>query len=187
METVPDEFAFRMGDRTLHSIGELKAALEKASDQEYSAYAGFGYNHFSNWIRDVIKDKDLADRLRSAKDRHEAIIILSPHPETKVLQPYTEIKAAEAHHEPAKALLESKDKAEAKESVHDHVPVQSPHHPAEHHPAEHHPAEHHASEHPASEHHRPQKWHKQELATSFALGMMIGFIMGIIIARMVVG
>ena len=63
---VPAEFMFYCHDgKVFKNMEELKDGLVNMSDDIYSFHANENRNDFSKWVRDVIKDDELADGLSS--------------------------------------------------------------------------------------------------------------------------
>jgi len=73
LANVPDQYVFWCHDgRILHSLHELKDALEMMSDGAYAYHACQDKNDFSAWVRDIIGDDKLARDLSRSSDRHQA-------------------------------------------------------------------------------------------------------------------
>jgi len=70
---VLDQYVFWCHDgRILHSIHELKDALEMMSDETYAYHANQEKNDFSNWVKDIIGDDKLSRDLSRSSDRRQA-------------------------------------------------------------------------------------------------------------------
>lgn len=70
---VPDDKQFWCNDgRTLKNLAELEAALEEMSDDTFRYHATESKNDFSNWVRDVIGDEQLARDLLKSVSRFDA-------------------------------------------------------------------------------------------------------------------
>jgi hypothetical protein len=70
---VPDQYVFWCHDgRILHSLRELKNALEMMSDEAYAYHANKDKNDFSNWVKDIIGDDKLARDISRASDQRQA-------------------------------------------------------------------------------------------------------------------
>ena len=66
----PPENVFWLVDgRVLRNLRELDDALGSISKEAFSHHANKERNDFANWVRDVVKDKDLADSLEETKSR----------------------------------------------------------------------------------------------------------------------
>ncbi len=75
---VPEPNNFRCHDDCVMSdLNELSKSLYSMSDDTYRFHANEMKNDFSNWINDVIGDRELANNLRKAKDRTHAAKIVS--------------------------------------------------------------------------------------------------------------
>lgn len=73
LANVPDQYVFWCHDgRVLHSICELKDALERMSDETYAYHASNEKNDFGNWVKDIIGDEKLARDLVKSCDKRQA-------------------------------------------------------------------------------------------------------------------
>ena len=69
MDINPENY-FRVANGTIiKSIKELDGAIENMSDGTFKCHVSDVRNDFSNWIRDTIKDEELANGLLQTKDR----------------------------------------------------------------------------------------------------------------------
>ncbi|MEM5835042.1 MAG: polysaccharide deacetylase family protein [Candidatus Aenigmatarchaeota archaeon] len=62
--------------KVFKNLYELRDGLRNMSNETYSYHANEEKNDFSNWVRDVIKDEKLANNLRKAKSKEEALQIV---------------------------------------------------------------------------------------------------------------
>lgn len=69
-----DKAFFTHKGPTLHSIHELANELETMSDESFS-YHTTGKNDFSNWVRDVLKDTELAAEIEHASKPKMATLV----------------------------------------------------------------------------------------------------------------
>ncbi len=70
---VPGEYVFWVNDGCiLHNLKELGDELKHLSDDTYLYHTNGEKNDFANWVRDVIGDKILAERLVRASTRTQA-------------------------------------------------------------------------------------------------------------------
>lgn len=70
---VPEDYAFRCHDGLiLQSMEQLGSALNSMTDETYVFHANTEKNDFSNWVRDIIKDRILANDLQKATNRAQA-------------------------------------------------------------------------------------------------------------------
>ena len=70
---VPKEYAFRCHDGLiLQSMKQLGSALNSMTDETYVFHANTKKNDFSNWVRDIIKDRMLANDLQKVTNRAQA-------------------------------------------------------------------------------------------------------------------
>jgi hypothetical protein len=71
---VPAEQAFMCHDgKVFADMKELAEGLVAMSDETYAYHANVEKNDFCNWLRDVIKDEQLASDLARATTRLEAV------------------------------------------------------------------------------------------------------------------
>ena len=59
------------------NVFELRAGLNKMSDETFAYHSNTEKHDFSNWLRDVISDRKLANSLAQAATRQEAAKIVS--------------------------------------------------------------------------------------------------------------
>ncbi len=70
---VPEDYVFRCNDSCImKDMQELMGALDGMTDETYAYHANESKNDFSNWVTDIIGDRELADSLRKANNRTEA-------------------------------------------------------------------------------------------------------------------
>jgi hypothetical protein len=70
----PAEYVFWCHDGSIFSdLLELAEGLRTMSDETFTFHANPEKNDFSNWIRDIIGDGELADELMMVTSRPEAI------------------------------------------------------------------------------------------------------------------
>ncbi len=73
-EEVEPDFYFNLVDgRIIKSVPELLDALKNMEEWVYKHHVNSQKNDFSNWIRDVYKDKKLATTLKKSKRKNTAI------------------------------------------------------------------------------------------------------------------
>jgi hypothetical protein len=73
----PQEFEFYLQDgRKLKSVYELVDALESMSDDLFKQHVSKMHNDFSNWIKDVFKEPNVAKEIEKVHDRIEAQKVL---------------------------------------------------------------------------------------------------------------
>ena len=76
----PEEKVFYLKDgRKLKSLVELTEALESMSEDVFRHHVNEARNDFSNWIKDVFKDEELAKDIKDIRDRTDAEIRLLKH------------------------------------------------------------------------------------------------------------
>jgi len=68
-DDVPNSMSFFVHDGTrLYNLLQLADHLEKMSDDSFSRHVNGDKNDFANWVRDVMKEKELAENF-DGKDR----------------------------------------------------------------------------------------------------------------------
>jgi len=68
---------FHLGDgRVLRSVGDLREALRGMKDSLFKFHVSEEKNDFSEWVRHVFRDEELAERIASAKSRKELLKVL---------------------------------------------------------------------------------------------------------------
>lgn len=76
----PKEKVFYLADgRKVKSLLELTEALESMSEDVFRHHVNAARNDFSNWVNDVFMDKELAQDLKSVRDKADAEIRLLKH------------------------------------------------------------------------------------------------------------
>ena len=69
---VPTEYNFWLSDgRIIKSAKELAEACKDMSEEVFASHANNDKNDFADWVRDIIKDQDLAYSVRKALDKNE--------------------------------------------------------------------------------------------------------------------
>jgi hypothetical protein len=75
---VPQEYVFWCCDgRILKNVEELRDALLAMSDETFVYHACSEKNDFHNWVRDIIKDEELAADLLSAIDKTNSARVIT--------------------------------------------------------------------------------------------------------------
>jgi hypothetical protein len=70
---VPDEKRFWLADgRYLKNLDELEAALVQLSPEVFKAHCNEAKSDFSNWVKDVMGDDELASNLSKCTTREQA-------------------------------------------------------------------------------------------------------------------
>lgn len=83
----PSNYFYLCNGAILRNLDELFNALQNIDDNVYKYHANNEKNDFSNWIKEVIGDSELADNLKIA-NKQEAIAILNGR--FKFLKEYSE-------------------------------------------------------------------------------------------------
>ena len=77
MKFVGEDLAFiTKNGQKLYSIVDLLLWLYSCSDDDFRYHINEKENHFYTWIRDAIKDLDLAEKIKNVKTKEEMISIL---------------------------------------------------------------------------------------------------------------
>ena len=70
---VPAEYVFWCHDGSIFAdINELAEGLAAMSDETFAYHSNLEKQDFNNWVRDVIRDEQLADELARATSRLQA-------------------------------------------------------------------------------------------------------------------
>jgi len=73
LEKVPAAYAFYCYDGTVFTdVNELAAGLATMSDETFAYHSNPEKQDFSNWVRDVVGDEQLADNLAWSTSREQA-------------------------------------------------------------------------------------------------------------------
>ncbi len=71
---VPAEYVFWCHDGSVYTdIYDLLEGLQTMSDETFAYHSNLEKHDFSNWIRDIIEDAELADALAMVSSRPEAV------------------------------------------------------------------------------------------------------------------
>jgi len=74
LDKVPQEFVFWCHDGGVFAdIYDLMEGLKTMSDETFTYHSNLEKHDFSNWIRDIMEDGELAEALMTAADRTEAV------------------------------------------------------------------------------------------------------------------
>jgi len=77
MKFVEDNLAFITRDgKKLYSLMDLLIWLYSCSEEDFKYHVNDKGNHFYIWIKDTIKDLDLAEKIKNIKTKEEMISIL---------------------------------------------------------------------------------------------------------------
>ncbi len=78
-EILPEQHFMLCNGTSVKSINELALLMDKLSDEEFSFHVNDNKNDFSNWIRDVFDQSNLADGLSKTTCKKESQIYLLKH------------------------------------------------------------------------------------------------------------
>ena len=74
LANVPREYVFWFSDgRSLANMAELAEALRTISDETFAYHVNAEKNDFSAWVKDIIKDEKLANDLKKATTKRQAV------------------------------------------------------------------------------------------------------------------
>jgi hypothetical protein len=72
---VPESKSFMLNDgQAIKNLSELKEAIEQMSEETFRYYVSKGKNDFANWVRDVVRDEQLAAALPRTTSKAESVI-----------------------------------------------------------------------------------------------------------------
>lgn len=87
-KSVEPEYVFWLSDgRTIKNVPELAKAAGTMSANTYSYHANQMKNDFADWIRDIIKDEQLAYSVRKARDKTEMLAAIRKRLKGKSSEP----------------------------------------------------------------------------------------------------
>jgi hypothetical protein len=97
LNNVPGDKAFRLGEKSINNLYGLLFEFRTISDESYKVYADEEHNYFADWVYHVIGHHQLADELRGAKSRADAVTVLENAIKAlKEPEPVAEVKGEEA-------------------------------------------------------------------------------------------
>ena len=77
LSDVNPENYFRVANGTIiKSLKELDMAIENMGDETFKCHVSNVRNDFANWIRDVMKDEQLANDLLQVKDKSRTQLLV---------------------------------------------------------------------------------------------------------------
>ncbi|MEM4268344.1 MAG: DUF5752 family protein [Candidatus Woesearchaeota archaeon] len=80
LENVPQEKCFiLLGGKTLHSLPQLIFELDEMPEHVFKHHVSEGKNDFANWIRHVIGEIELADKLMGIDTKKDAQLVMLKH------------------------------------------------------------------------------------------------------------
>jgi hypothetical protein len=79
-KSIPEShyFVFVSGQK-IKNVKELADTLEMIDEQHYKHHANEYKNDFANWINNVFEEFDLAEKVKTAKDKNHARLIIYKH------------------------------------------------------------------------------------------------------------
>ncbi len=69
----PEQCFWMSNGQVLKNLDELYKALSKAKKEIYKYHVNTEKNDFSNWVRDILGDKKLAEDLLKTKSKKDAV------------------------------------------------------------------------------------------------------------------
>lgn len=72
-EISPEHYFFARNQVVIKDLSELKAALEQMDDGAFSHHVSEGKNDFSEWVRNIIKDKKLAADISNLTSKEDIV------------------------------------------------------------------------------------------------------------------
>lgn len=75
----PENYFFLKDGRALKDISELAKVLDSIGKDVFDFHVNDAKNDFSNWIRDIIGEKELAEAIRKIKDPKQTRTIILKH------------------------------------------------------------------------------------------------------------
>jgi len=76
LDDVPEGKAFVLGEKNIKNLYGLLFEFREMNDETYNYYAAEDHNYFADWVLHVVEDKNLSDKLRTTKNRKEALDLL---------------------------------------------------------------------------------------------------------------
>jgi hypothetical protein len=76
----PEEYFYLHNGVVIKNLHELIDALEVMDEETFKHHVNDNRNDFSNWVKEVIKDINIAEKLNKAKTKNEMIKILETEP-----------------------------------------------------------------------------------------------------------
>ncbi|OGO23433.1 MAG: hypothetical protein A2144_05480 [Chloroflexi bacterium RBG_16_50_9] len=78
LSDVPGEYVFRSSNgHILRNLKELNEELNTMSGESYATHVNKEKNDFTNWVRDVIRDEELARNLQKTPNQAQAAKMVS--------------------------------------------------------------------------------------------------------------
>ncbi|MBI5881152.1 hypothetical protein HZB90_03415 [archaeon] len=72
----PEKYFVLRSGATIKDLKELALMLDRIDDSDFTFHVNDSKNDFACWIDDVFGRKDIADAIRSIKDKRESQIVL---------------------------------------------------------------------------------------------------------------
>src|SRR3989344_4354227 len=78
LSTAPEQHHFFVADGTrIGNLPQLVGALETMHEDTYNFHANSERNDFSNWVRDIFQDDELAESLKTIATKTEAQLVVA--------------------------------------------------------------------------------------------------------------
>ena len=79
-QEVPRDKYFHVANGTvIRSVWELESSLEVMGSDTFSYHANDWRNDFSNWVRDVLGDNELAEAIKPIRDKQAMMVAVLRH------------------------------------------------------------------------------------------------------------
>jgi hypothetical protein len=78
-EVHPDHFFVFVSGQRIKNVKELADALEIIDEDNYKHHANENKNDFACWINDIFEEFDLAEKIKTAKNKSHARLIIYKH------------------------------------------------------------------------------------------------------------
>jgi len=75
-ECPPDKVFYVCNGQVLKNIDEMLYALQKMDDGAFRHHVHDGKNDFSNWLKDVFKEVELAEKIKKVMDKNHIVEIV---------------------------------------------------------------------------------------------------------------
>jgi hypothetical protein len=107
----PENYFFLHNGKVLKNLHELTEELKHMDEETFAFHVNQEKNDFYNWIKDVIRDANLASKIENEKIREDMLRILSHHNNKKVV---SRLKVKKATRKAPKKKAKKKTKKTAK-------------------------------------------------------------------------
>ena len=74
-----DHYFVLLGGHKIKNVKDLADALEMIDEHHFKHHVNDNKNDFANWIRDVFEEFDLAEKVKTAKNKDHTRLIIYKH------------------------------------------------------------------------------------------------------------